>query len=231
MLVPTQIQKWIGHYNYPKLNRWDLGSWIVHEVQNKILIESEKGGIDKLFERVMPSKEVKSECLIECEDAVRSIILNLSDHDFLYTLFRFGLVDGKALPKEEMRRVFGMLTMKQLDKVETAVCRKLRSALNKDNFSVYLTTRKEASPRDHKYERFVGRIATVKDAKSPHFERKGKIDRRVGDLLSVCFEGETINFEREQLQIRLGGYRPSKHRGEFKERVKVAYIVRRGFKI
>lgn len=190
-----------------------------------LVVEMYKGS-NKLF-----VDGIKDQSLKDCEVAVWSIINEFGDYEFVYTVLRFGLIEGTIFPSSTLQRLFGILTQKKTKETESKIARQFKAKAKKIEFEKFLTLLSEPRPKEKrdKNKELIGRMATVTDKTSPYYARRGIIKEIVHEvefLLSI--NDETILLDRSQFRVKKYGFKSNSSPAD-KTRVKVR-MFKKGMK-
>jgi len=233
-VLPTQIQKILGHYNYPKVNRLEFVQWVVHEVFSKhTFLETKDGGLNAFVHRLKPMFQANPAKVSGLQGLIHQALDELSDYEYLYVAFRFGLVNEVGLSQKDMLHIFGILSMKKLDAEEKKMIAKVNRKLSKHSFMEYLISADESVKKTRQpFEKFIGRFCTVKDETSIFFKKVGVIECFTEEALITVIDGERLSFSRDQLLIKHQGYKRTNRTGQVNEAIRPKrFIARKGFRI
>ncbi|MED4779417.1 hypothetical protein [Brevibacillus choshinensis] len=222
--------------NVSRLER--VGLLIEQISKSDILTETQRGGgITYLIVEIYKGSTklfvdgIKDESLKDCEDAVWSIINEFGDYEFVFTVLRFGLIEGTIFPSSALQKLFGILTQKKTKETESKIARQFKAKAKKMEFEKFLALLSEPKPKEKrdKNQELIGRMALVTDKMSPYYAHKGIIKEVVNEgefLLSI--NDDTILLDRSQFRIKKYGFKSNRSPAD-KTRVKVK-MFKKGMK-
>lgn len=232
MQLPTQVKKYLPTVYYPNVERKEFASWIAEQICSTNLFTTQNvGGMNYLVNEVVPNKQFDESQLKVGEALIWAKLESFSDHDYLFTVLRFGLGNKKiSFSQKELFRMFGMLKMKAAEKVESKIKNAIRRALRESE--IQLVSVDAGAPVVPK-EKYIGMRITVKDETSTYYKKKGIVLSSVlNEQFVIQIDSEELSFHRDQLLIRRNGYRPAERNIEHKEKIRIKKIIaRKGFRL